>query len=62
MIVQIYEVQNSKEAKNLAKLGVDHIGVLVGFGKFKRELSPQKAKKIFENLNKNTKQWKTYTN
>jgi hypothetical protein len=27
MIVQIYEVQNPREAVELAKVGVDHIGV-----------------------------------
>lgn len=48
MLVQIYEVQNPEEAVALARIGVDHIGVLVGDGRFPRELSPAKAKAIFE--------------
>jgi len=39
MLVQIYEVQTPEEARSLASLGVDHIGVLVGDGAFPRELS-----------------------
>ncbi|MBV8337599.1 MAG: phosphoribosylanthranilate isomerase, partial [Alphaproteobacteria bacterium] len=47
MLVQIFEVQNPEEAVALAQLGVDHIGVLVGDGRFPRELSPAHAKAIF---------------
>ncbi len=47
MLVQIYEVQNPEEALAVARLGVDHIGVLVGDGRFPRELSPARAKAIF---------------
>jgi phosphoribosylanthranilate isomerase len=47
MLVQIYEVQNPEEAKALARLGVDHIGVLVGNGAFPRELPPARALGIF---------------
>jgi phosphoribosylanthranilate isomerase len=47
MLVQIYEVQNPEEAKALARLGVDHIGVLVGDGVFPRELPPSRAREIF---------------
>ena len=50
MIVQIYEVNNPTEAKKLAEIGVDHIGVLVGRGKYPRELSIKDAKKIFKPL------------
>ena len=32
MIVQIYEISNPGEATKIAKLGVDHFGVLVGKG------------------------------
>ena len=39
MLVQIYEVQTPEEAVALARLGVDHIGVLVGDGLFPRELA-----------------------
>lgn len=55
MIVQIYEVQNPKEAKKLVELGVDHIGVLVGKGKYPRELTFNQAKKIFRSLPKKAK-------
>ena len=55
MIVQIYEVGNSTEAKKLAEIGVDHIGVLVGKGKYPRELPIEEAKAIFQSLLPNTK-------
>jgi phosphoribosylanthranilate isomerase len=38
VLVQIYEVQTPEEALALTRLGVDHIGVLVGDGRFPREL------------------------
>ena len=47
MLVQIYEVTSGEEAGALAKLGVDHIGVLVGEGEFPREQSIEAAKQIF---------------
>ncbi len=47
MLVQIYEVQTPEEARALAGLGVDHIGVLVGDGAFPRELSIAQATAIF---------------
>jgi phosphoribosylanthranilate isomerase len=47
MLVQIYEVQTPEEALALARLGVDHIGVLVGEGVFPRELPAARAKAIF---------------
>jgi phosphoribosylanthranilate isomerase len=46
-VVQIYEVQNPEEALALARLGVDHIGVLVGHGAFPRELSIAQTNTIF---------------
>jgi len=55
MIVQIYEVSTPKEAKELEKLGVDHIGVLVGKGEYPRELNFDETKKIFEVLSQKTK-------
>ncbi len=55
MLVQIYEVSKIEEAKRLADLGVDHIGVLVGKGQFPRELSYQAANEIFGSLPKGTK-------
>jgi len=50
MLVQIYEVTSSQEAKAIAQLGVDHVGVLVGEGEFPREQSIETAKHIFAGL------------
>jgi phosphoribosylanthranilate isomerase len=47
MLVQIFEVQTPQEAAELARLGVDHIGVLVGDGAFPRELPVERARAIF---------------
>jgi phosphoribosylanthranilate isomerase len=47
MLVQIYEVQTPEEALALARLGVDHIGVLVGDGVFPRELPAAPTRAIF---------------
>src|SRR5207253_6844366 len=47
MLVQIYEIQTPEEARALASLGVDHIGVLVGDGAFPRELSIAQTNVIF---------------
>jgi phosphoribosylanthranilate isomerase len=47
MLVQIFEVQTPAEAAALVRLGVDHIGVLVGDGAFPRELSMASTKAIF---------------
>ena len=47
VLVQIFEVQTPEEAQALARLGVDHIGVLVGDGRFPRELPLAQAKAIF---------------
>ncbi len=50
MIVQIYEVRTPEEAGALARLGVDHIGVLVGNGAFPRELTADCASAVFAAL------------
>ncbi len=50
MLVQIYEAQTPEEAVALARLGVDHIGVLVGDGAFPRELTPDRASAVFAAL------------
>ncbi len=50
MITQIYETQNFDEAKNLVEVGVDNIGVLVGKGKYPRELSPEQANGILQGV------------
>jgi phosphoribosylanthranilate isomerase len=47
VIVQIYEVQSAAEAAAVAACGVDHVGVLVGFGAFPREVAPAMAQAIF---------------
>src|SRR5262245_25715347 len=47
MLVQIYEVATPEEAVALSRLGVDHIGVLVGDGAFPRELPAARARAIF---------------
>ena len=50
MIVQIYEISSPDEAKKMAEIGVDHVGVLIGKGKYPRELSIEEAKMIFQSL------------
>ncbi len=55
MIVQIYEVINEDEAKKLEELGVDHVGMLVGKGKYPREISCEKARTISNVLKKSKK-------
>lgn len=55
MIVQIYEVQNPEEAKELEKLGVDHIGVLVGKTDYPGGLSFEEAKAIFNSVTEKAK-------
>jgi phosphoribosylanthranilate isomerase len=47
VIVQIYEVQSPGEARDLTRVGVDHVGVLVGPGEFPRELSNARTCEIF---------------
>lgn len=47
MLVQIYEVQTPEEAAALARLGIDHIGVLVGDGVFPRELPTDRVRATF---------------
>jgi len=47
MVVQIYEVTTSAEARALGAMGVDHIGVLVGDRSFPREQIVEKAREIF---------------
>jgi len=46
MLVQIYEISRPEEARALAEIGVDHIGVLVGDGSFPREQSVDQARLI----------------
>jgi phosphoribosylanthranilate isomerase len=46
MLVQIYEVSTPGEAHAIAELGVDHVGVLVGDGRFPRELPVEIARDV----------------
>ena len=46
MLVQIYETTSPEDARQLGKIGVDHIGVLVGDGSFPREHSIDQARLI----------------
>ncbi len=55
MLVQIYEVRTPEEGVALVRLGVDHIGVLVGNGAFPRELPAAQAAAIFAALPTRTK-------
>ena len=50
MLVQIYEVSTPEEARALAELGVDHIGVLVGDGSFPREQSVDQARHLLSSI------------
>jgi phosphoribosylanthranilate isomerase len=50
MLVQIYEIGTPDEARAIAALGVDHVGVLVGKGAFPRERTVAEARAIFAAL------------
>jgi phosphoribosylanthranilate isomerase len=55
MLVQIYETSSPEEARALAELGVDHIGVLVGDGSFPREQSIGRARLILSAIPSSSK-------
>ena len=55
MLVQIYEITSSEEARTLSDLGVDHIGVLVGDGSFPRERTIDHARRIFSAIHPTSK-------
>jgi phosphoribosylanthranilate isomerase len=46
VLTQIYEITSAKEAAALSEIGVDHVGVLVGDGRFPREQSVAAAAEI----------------
>lgn len=51
MVVQIYEIQNFEEAKNLVEVGVDYVGVLVGVdGEHPGVLSPDQATEVLRGV------------
>ena len=43
MLTQIYEVQTPAADEAISRLGIDHVGVLVGWGDFPRELALSQA-------------------
>lgn len=43
MLTQIYEVQTAEAADAVSAIGVDHVGVLVGWGDFPREIGLSQA-------------------
>ena len=55
MLVQIYETSSAEEARALADIGVDHIGVLVRDGSFPREQSIDHARLIFSAIPRSCK-------
>jgi phosphoribosylanthranilate isomerase len=46
MLTQVYEISSAEEAKSIAEIGVDHVGVLVGDGRFPREIPVAAATRI----------------
>jgi phosphoribosylanthranilate isomerase len=46
MLTQIYEVSTTEEARSLCRIGIDHIGMLVGRGEFQREQTLETAATI----------------
>jgi phosphoribosylanthranilate isomerase len=46
MLTQIYEVSSPAEANSIASIGISHVGVLVGDGRFPREQPLAMAKRI----------------
>ena len=46
MLVQIYETSSAEEAAAVGRIGVDHVGILVGSGAYPREHSIEAAKRI----------------
>ncbi len=55
MIIQVYEISNPLEAKQVADAGVDHVGVLVGNGEFPREITPADARQVLDAIPRRSK-------
>jgi phosphoribosylanthranilate isomerase len=51
MVTQVYEVSTIEEAAAISAIGVDHVGVLVGDGRFPRELPIKAASDIGAAIN-----------
>ena len=47
MLIQIYEITSPEEAAALSAIGVDHVGVLIGYGEFPREQPVARVREIF---------------
>lgn len=50
MLTQIYEVSTEDEARAISAVGIDHVGVLVGDGRFPRELSLAEAMRVAQGI------------
>jgi hypothetical protein len=61
MLVQIYETSTPEEARALADIGVDHIGVLVGDGSFPREHPIDEAGLYYPPFRQLPKIWRSYS-
>jgi phosphoribosylanthranilate isomerase len=55
MLIQIYEITSPEEAAALSAIGVDHMGVLIGYGEFPREQPIARAREIFAGVHGNAK-------
>ena len=55
MLTQVYEISTIEEAAAISAIGVDHVGVLVGDGRFPRELPIKAASDIGAAINPPTK-------
>jgi phosphoribosylanthranilate isomerase len=55
LLVQIYEVADAATAQALCRLGVDHIGLLVGDGAFPRELGIDAAADVIAGIHSGSK-------
>jgi phosphoribosylanthranilate isomerase len=51
MLTQVYEISTIEEAAAISAIGVDHVGVLVGDGRFPRELPIKAASDIGAAIN-----------
>ena len=51
MLTQVYEISTIEEAASISAIGVDHVGVLVGDGRFPRELPIKAASDIGAAIN-----------
>jgi phosphoribosylanthranilate isomerase len=50
VLTQIYEVSTEDEAHAISAVGIDHVGVLVGDGRFPRELSLAEAMRVAQGI------------